>query len=414
MLRRREFRLLLAGQAISALGDRVVAVALAFAVLEVDGSASAVGAVLAARTLALVACLLAGGVVADRLSPRTVMVAADLVRVLSQGVIAGLVITGAAEVWSLAALSAVTGAATGFFSPASTGLLPAVVPPAELQQANGLRATALASGEVAGPLLAGVMVAGLGPGWALAVDAGSFAVSAALLAALRLDAREARAPASFVADLRDGWEAFRSRRWVWVIVLSASAGNLLWGAWSVLGPVVADRELGGARAWGVVLGAMGAGALVGAALAVRAAPRRPLVLYAVTGVVFALPVGALAAGGGVPLVAAGAASAGVALMLGGAVWESTLQRHIPQASLGRVSAYDWFGSIAFQPLGMILWGPLAALVGLRPALWAAFVLLVACSVALLAVADVRRLGPGPTTRDVTPVPAPLPPGRPVP
>jgi MFS family permease len=304
---------------------------------------------------------------------------------------AALLIAGAAEVWSVALLAALTGAGTGFFNPASTGVLPAVVAPERLLQANGLRATVMSGGEILGPALAGVIVAAAGAGWALAVDAASFAVSALFLARLRLPARAAREPASFLADLREGWDEFRTRRWVWTFVLGAGLTNLVWGAWNTLGPVVADRELGGAAAWGTVLAALGVGALAGSVLAVRARPRRPLLLVVGTLGLYALPLGALAAGFGIEAVAAAALLAGVSLMLGNSVWESTLQRHIPAGSLSRVAAYDWFGSLAFQPIGLLVWGPVAAAVGVAPALWTAFALFVAVYLALLCVPDVWRL-----------------------
>src|SRR5690349_14875941 len=201
----------------------MVSVALAFAVLGLGGSASAVGLVLAARTLALVAALLAGGVVADRTSRRAVMVTADLSRVLTQGLLAALLVGGSPPIWVVAALSAATGAATGFFNPAATGLLPAIVAPELIQQANGLRVTAMSAGEIAGPAVAGVIVAAAGPGWAIGVDAATFAVSAALLAGLRLPSRATRVAtaSSFLADLRDGWDEFRSRTWLWTLVCSA-------------------------------------------------------------------------------------------------------------------------------------------------------------------------------------------------
>jgi MFS family permease len=219
VLRRRDFRLLFLGQGVSVLGDRMVAVALAFAVLEVGGSASAVGLVLACAYLPLVGSVLIGGVVADRASRRSVMIGADLVRVVSQGTTATLLITGSAEVWTLALFAGLTGAATGFFSPASTGLLPEVVPPNELQPANALRATAVSGGEIVGPLVAGVLVAAAGAGWAIAVDAATFAVSALCLWRLRVPSRVAGTAASFLNDLRDGWDAFRARRWVWTFVV---------------------------------------------------------------------------------------------------------------------------------------------------------------------------------------------------
>jgi MFS family permease len=390
VLRRRDFRLLFLGQGVSVLGDRMVTVALAFAVLEVGGSASAVGLVLASATLPLVGTVLIGGVVADRTSRRTVMIAADLVRVASQGAAAALLITGAAEVWTLALFAGLTGAATGFFNPASTGLLPEVVAPDELQPANALRATAVSTGEIVGPLLAGVLVVAAGAGWAIAVDAGTFAVSALCLWRLRVRGR-AQAGGSFLSDLRDGWDAFRARRWVWTFVVYFAIVNMLWGAWSALGPVVADRDLGGAAAWGAVLAAVGVGALCGSLLATRARPRRPLVLVAITEALFTLPLAFLAAGTPIPVLACGAFLSGAGMMLGNSVWESTLQRRVPAKALSRVSSYDWFGSLAFYPLGLAIWGPLAGAIGVSTALWLAFGLFIALIAALLAVPDTRRM-----------------------
>ena len=391
VLRGREFRLLFGAQAVSWFGDRMVAVALAFAVLSVGGSASSVGLVLAARTLPLVACLLAGGVVADRVPRRAVMVAADLVRVGSQAATAALLLSGGAHVWNLAALAAVTGAATGFFNPASTGLLPALVPAAQLQQANGLRATAMSVGEILGPVLAGVLVAAAGAGWAIAVDAATFAGSAAFLAGLRALPVAPRAPTSFWHELRDGWGAFRARTWVWSFVACAALSNVVWGAWSTLGPVVADRDLGGAAVWGTVLAAMGVGALAGSLVAVRANPSRPLLVSSLLGLLMAVPMATLAAGAPAAVVAVSAVCAGASMMLGNSLWESTLQRNVPPEALSRVSSYDWFGSIAFTPLGLILWGPLSELIGISAALWAAAALLLVSSLAMVAVRDIRRL-----------------------
>lgn len=391
VLRLRDFRLVLLAKAVSVLGDRMVAVALAFAVLEIGGSASSVGLVLAAGTFPLVASVLVGGVVADRISRRTVMVAADLLRVATQGAMAALLIAGAAEVWMLAALAALTGVGTGFFNPAATGLLPEVVPSEQLQPANALRSGAVSAGEIVGPLIAGALVAAFGAGTAIAVDAATFAVSALCLSALRVGARPSEPSASFVADLRAGWSAFRSRRWVWTFVGYFALVNMLWAAWGALGPVVADRELGGPEAWGTVLAATGVGALVGSFVATQVEPSRPLVLVALMEGLFALPLAFLAGGAHVAILACAALLSGVGLMVGGSVWESTLQRQIPRASLSRVSSYDWFGSYAFYPLGMALWGPLAGAVGVGTALWLSFGLFMLLAVALLASPDTRRL-----------------------
>lgn len=395
VLRRRDFRLLFLGQGVSVFGDRMVVVALAFAVIQLGGSASEVGLVLACGWAPLVLTVLAGGVVADRTSRRAVMVAADLVRVVSQGAMAVLVITGAAEIWMLAALAGLTGAATGLFNPASTGLLPEVVPDEELQPANALRSTAVSGSEILGPALAGVLVATAGAGWAIAVDAGTFAISAVCLALLRPPAREPSAGASFLADLREGWVAFRSRRWVWTVVVCSAVANMTWGAWTALGPTVADRALGGAAVWGTVLAVAGVGALAGSLVATRVRPRRPLVLFAWMGGLFGLPLAFLAAEAPVAILAISAFCSGVALMLGNSVWFSTLQRHVPDRWISRVSAYDQFGSFVFYPLGLALAGVVAGAIGIHATLWIAFALLAASSAGLLALPDIRNFREAP-------------------
>jgi MFS family permease len=391
VLRQREFRLVFCAHGVSVFGDRMVAVALAFAVLGVGGTATDVGLVLAARMLPLVASLLAGGVVADRASRRAVMVTTDLTRLATQGALAALLIAGDPPIWAIAVLSGLTGAATGFFSPASTGLLPAVVEPKDLQQANGLRATVMAGGEIAGPALAGVLVATVGAGWAIGIDAATFGLSAAFLANLHLPRQLPRAGGSFLTDLKEGWTAFRSRRWVWLPVLIFGLTNMVWSAWGTLGPVAAEQDLGGAAAWGTVLAVLGVGALAGGMIAVRVDPARPLVVFAVGSLAFAAPLALLAAEAPLPVIAFGAFLAGISLMLGNSLWESTLQRHIPAESLSRVSAYDWFGSFAFGPIGYAIWGPIADRIGLEEALWLAAALLLALVAPLLAIRELREL-----------------------
>jgi len=162
-------------------------------------------------------------------------------------------------------------------------------------------------------------------------------------------------------------------------------------AWSTLGPVAAERGLGGAAAWGTVLAAGGAGSVVGALVAVRARPARPLVLVAAATVVFALPLAGLAAGLPVPALAAAAFASGVALVLGTSTSEATLQRAVPAAARSRVASFDHFGSLLLAPIGFAVWGPAAAALGLTAALWTAFALLAVSGLALLAVPEVRAL-----------------------
>ncbi|HEY8583133.1 MAG TPA: MFS transporter [Capillimicrobium sp.] len=391
VLRLRDLRLLVAAQGVSVVGDRMVSVALAFAVLELGGSAADVGLVLAAASAPLVLSVLAGGVVADRVPRRTVMIGADLLRLVTQGAMAVLLLTGAAEIWTLAALAALTGLGTGFFNPALVGLTPQIVGLEHLQRANAVRASAVAGGEILGPLIAGGLVVLAGPGTAIAVDAATFGVSAACLLALRLPAHEPRAGSTFLADLRGGWDAFRSRRWVWTFALYFGLGNMMWAAWSALGPIVADERLGGAGAWGIVLAGIGVGALAGSVVATAVDPRRPLIVVALVEGLFALPLAFLAGGAPTALLAVAAFLSGAGMMVGASLYESTMQRNVPDEQLSRVSSYEWFGSYLFYPVGMAIWGPLAGAIGLSPTLWLSFGILAALIVALVALPDTRRL-----------------------
>ena len=398
-LREPQFRLFFGAQAFSVLGDGMVPVALAFAVLDLTGSASDLGIVLAARLLPLVGFLLVGGVVADRLSRRGVMVVSDLARFGSQGLMAALLIAGEAEIWQLAALQAINGTATAFFNPASTGLLPATVSPARLQEANVLRGLSLAGGEIAGPAVAGILVATAGAGWALAVDATTFVFSAALLAALRpaASARARHAGHSFLADLRDGWGEFRRRTWVWVTVVTAAFGNALNAAFVVLGPVVADRELGGPAAWAAIVTCVGIGSLLGGVLVLRLRPPRPLLAGLVAVGLSPLPMLLLGVMAPVAVIAAAGLLGGIGILMFNALWETTLQQHVPSESLSRVSAYDWFGSLAFQPLGLLIVGPVAAGLGVETTLLLAGALQLATVAAALSVRSVRHVTARPAT-----------------
>jgi predicted MFS family arabinose efflux permease len=398
-LQEREFRLLFLGQSVSLVGDGVVGVALAFAVLDLTGSASDLGVVFAARVVPLVTLLLAGGVFADRLSRRAVMVTADVARFASQGLTAGLLLTGRARIWELALLQVVNGAATAFFNPASTGLIPMTVSPDRLQQANGLRALSMSGATIAGPALGGLLVATAGAGWAMAADASSYAISAAFLVRLRLPAQDRLAGQSFVRDLREGWDEFRSRNWVWIFVTWASLGNLGTAVFTVLGAAIARQSLGGAGAWALIVAALGAGSIAGSFVALHVRLRRPLVSAALALGSFALPTAALALALPAPVIAAGALFAGGASMLANTLWETALQRNIPAVTLSRVSAYDWFGSMACAPIGYLLAGPVGAAVGFSAELWAIAGFFALSAPAVAALPSIRQIGAGGHSRD---------------
>ena len=400
-LRERPFRLFFLGQSVSLFGDGFAPLALAFAVLELSGSAVELGFVLAARSVPLVLFLLIGGVFADRLPRRGVMVAADIVRAVTQGLLAALVVGGVAELWHFVALQALNGAASAFFLPAAEGLVPQTVRAERLQQANALRALAESAGDVAGPAVAGVLVATVGAGWALAVDSATFLLSAAFLVRLPLPAHAHLSQQPFVSDLLDGWREFASRTWLWVGVVYVSLANafVLAPLW-VLGPVVAKESLGGAPAWGLIASAFGLGSFLGGLAALQFRPRRPFRAVVLAMFALALPHAGLALEFPALAVAPLALAAGSALAFGNAVWTTTVQQHVPPAALARVSAYDWFGSLAVYPLGLALAGPLSALIGIGPALWLAGGWMIASSAAVLAVPSIRELrAKGVPTRD---------------
>lgn len=369
----------------------MVGVALAFAVLDITGSPADLGYVLAARSIPLVAVLLIGGVIADRFPRRRIMVTADVARFAGQAAMATLLISGQARIWELAALQVLHGAATATFNPASTGLVPSIVTGGRLQQANALRGLAISIGTIAGPAAAGVLVAAASPGWAIAFNAATFAVSAIMLARLRPPAHQPPPAQSFARDLREGWTEFSSRTWVWTIVTAASLTNMLFAVFLVLGPAITKHSVGGPAAWATMMSALGAGSLIGGVAALRIHPHHPLRTSVLALALCPLPTLGLATHLPAVAVAGLALCCGAGLTVFNTLWETALQHHVPSRALSRVSAYDSFGSLACQPIGQATAGPLAAGLGTYPTLWLAGATQLVLALATLAVPAIRRL-----------------------
>ncbi len=390
-LHERQFRLFFTGQLVSLLGDAVTPFALAWAVLDLTGSRSDVGFVIAAKVAPLVIFLLVGGVFADRLPRRAVMLTADVVRMGIQATTAALLLSHTAHIWELIVLQAFAGTATAFFNPASTGLTPMTVSAERLQEANALRGMSMASMGLVGPALAGILIVSVGPGYALAIDAASFGVSAYFLARLHVPLHVNLPPQSFAHDLVDGWREFVSRTWVWLIVLSASLGNMMSGVWYVLALAWIKNGHGGAGAWTAVLVAGAIGALLAGAIALRIRPRRPLLVACLVIVPNVLPVILLALHAPWQALVVAALVTGFGNMLFNTLWETTLQQHVPSAALSRVSAYDWFGSLLCQPIGFALAGVVAAAIGMSSTLWIAAAVMLVSLAALFAAPSIRQL-----------------------
>jgi MFS family permease len=391
----RAFRLLYAAQSISALGDRLVPVALAFAVLNLTGSATSLGVVLAAQTVPLVLFVLLGGVWADRLPRRLVMVTSDLVRAASQGACAALLLTGTAHLWQLVVLQALYGTARAFFDPAALSVVPQTVDTDQLQRANSLIALSGNVAAVVGPAVAGVIVAAATPGWGLAFDAVTFVASAAFVRAMPPIVTQVRERATLVHELRHGWAAFRARRWLWITVSCFTLYiGFAWAPWQVLGPQIARVSLGGPGAWAAIVVALGAGSIAGGVIALRARPRHPFrltfaVFVVVTPALFAL----VAAHAPLPVILPVAVIDGSSGTMFNTFWFTAVQSDVPAGELARVMSWDYFGSVAILPLGQVLSGPVAAALGTSTTLYGAAVLTAMLFGLGLAVPAVRNFSP---------------------
>ena len=387
-----QFRLLWIGQTASAAGDALIPVAVAFAVLGIHGTATDLGIVFAAFTVAHVAFVLVGGVVADRLPRQLVMVACDVVRLVAEVILAILLISHAAQIWHIAVSAAVIGAASAFFLPATGGLVPQTVSPGRLQQANALMGLSRSATGIFGPPIAGLLIVFTGIGAVFLVDAGTFVLSAISLLMLRLPPTEARpTEQQFLADLAAGWREVASRRWILAAIVAFGLSNMSGSVFFILGAVVANARLGGAAAWGLILTGGAIGGVIGGLLALRLHPKRPLFVGFLLTCAMALP--PLALIGPLPLLFIAAAS--LASQAGGQLsntwWFTMLQQHVPEQARSRVSSYDWLVSLVFQPMGSLLAGPLALAVGLPATLLGAAGIGLASNLGVLLVRDVREV-----------------------
>jgi MFS family permease len=405
------FRLLFAGQALSVVGDRITPVAIAFAVLAI-GDATDLGLVLAASGIPFALFAIAGGVVSDRIGRRQVMIASDVVRTLSQGITATLLLTGSARVWMLVMLSALYGTSAAVFMPALMGLIPQTVPPERLQEANALLGFTRSVASVAGPALAGVIIAVGAPGDAIALDALTFALSATCLVALRpnrVAVPEDDHDARFVARLRAGWREVRARPWLtWGLAAMAAYHVFVLSAVFVLGPALAERELDGASSWAAIVACFGLGTVAGNLVALRVRIARPVFVAALALVGATTQTFILASGLGTAGIAALELVAGVAVSLFFTLWDTSIQEQVPPHAVSRVSSYDFSVSLGLMPIGMAVAGPIAAAAGLHATLVGMGVLAMLAALVWLAVPDVRRAGAPAAGPSVGPAVAPPP------
>ncbi|MFE9687132.1 MFS transporter [Streptomyces sp. NPDC006285] len=413
--RHQKFLLLAAARIISVLGNGFARVALAFAVLALPGATgSRLSLVLACQALPQLVFILVGGVIADRMSRSRLMVLADLLGAAAYSCLAVMVLTEHAPWAAMCTMAVVAGTATALFTPAMDGVLPIVVPSGQLQQANGLLRMGINISLLLGLGLSGVAVALVGAGWALALNASSFVLSAGLTAKLRISSRPPKKTTGW-ADLREGWNEFTSRQWLWVVVAQYTVVVAVINAYiGVLGPLDADQHQGGARSWSVIIAAQALGTISGAGFAARLQVQKPILIAVLATFPTALPIALLAAHQPVWLIALGMFIAGFSSDVFAVLWTTTIQRQVPEESLSRVSSYEWFGSLSFAPLGLLIAGPASAAVGTVPALAVCAGLVVVATAAALLSPAVRTLrsSPGePPTSTSAPTQPAGPPAR---
>jgi len=338
-MRQRDVRRLSIAYLVTYSGTAMAPIAMAFGVLELTGSTRDTGVVIAAPTLASIAILLIGGVLADRTSRQRLIVLAESLAMIVQLTIALLFLTGTATVPVLTLLMLVNGAAMALNAPASMGLIVQIVDREDLQTVNALVSTARNSALVVGAALGGILVAAFGAGIAILIDGLSFGVSALLVASMRPRIQAPVGSVSFLQDVRLGWREFTSHTWLWVIVLQFSLVVATWESiFGLIGPAVAREQMNGARDWGYIAASFGLGTLLGGLASLKVKVRYPMRVATLSTFVFcALPL-SLAVPLSVPLVALTGILQGMAGQLFVVLWNTTLQTKVPANMLSRVRA----------------------------------------------------------------------------
>ncbi len=395
-LRERSFAWYFASRFSNTLGSMMAGVALTFAVLDLTDSATALGQVLAARTVPMVVFLLIGGVIADRFPRTMVLQLSNVFSGLTQGMVAYLVISGQAELWMLIALEAVNGTVSAVSLPAMAGMVPQLVRREHLQSANALLSLSRGGLTIIGPTVGALLVVTVGSGWALAVDALTWLLAALLLLPVSVPPRPARTEqASTIRELREGWSLFIGTTWLWVVVLGFGMLNAITaGAWFTLGPAVA-RDTIGEQGWGFVLSAESVGLVLMTVILLRVRLSRPLLTGMLGCAVMGVPMVVLGLEPHLLTLVAVTFLAGAGLEVFSMGWNLAMQENIEDRMLSRAYSYDALGSFVAMPVGQLLYGPLGETFGYQEVLVVSGVVFAAVALLVLTSRSVRALGRAP-------------------
>jgi predicted MFS family arabinose efflux permease len=393
VLRHPEFRLVLIERLLSTSATGISTVALSFAVLAV-ADATSLSYVLAAQLAPMLVFTLVGGILADRIRPQVVMMAANICAAVGEGLAGVLMLTHSASTWSLLIAALLTGTGGALFYPASSALTPRLVAPEQMQAASSLSRLAQSSMLMLGSALGGVLVTAFGPGWAMSLDAVILLVGTVPLLGITVPAlaRDAGHAPNMVHELREGWTEVRTRTWLWAVILCYAIVLAGWfGGFMLTGPVVAKEHLGGAGAWAIIISADGLGVVLGGILGLVHQARRPMLTGTILTFAFTLPPLVMGLGGGTWVIAAAALAAGLAGEYFMILWMVTLSRQIPQDKLARVYSYDALGSLSASPVGYLVAGPLVTAAGTKAVQVGAAVLIAGATGATLLSRDVRTM-----------------------
>ncbi len=408
VLSNRNFRLLLADRLLAPMAATFSLVGVSFAVLAATGSTADLSYVIAAQAVPSLFFLLVGGVIADRIAPQLVIVAANVMVAAGEGTFGILVLTSHPAVWVMIALELLTGTGVALFYPASMALLPRLVTTEQMREASAISRLTMNAAMMAGAALAGECVALFGAGWALAVCGVGMFATVPLLLAIKVAPLERRATAgshepapSMFRELREGWSEFRSHTWLWATVLQFAVVLAAWcGGFQVLGPAVARAHLGGAAAWGLISAAEATGLIAGGLIALRWSPSRPILYVVLIGAAIAISPLSLAMLLPLPVICITAFLLGAAIETMAVLWTVTMATKIPADKLARVSAYDGLGTTMCMPVGALVAGPIAASIGVSATQYGAAAITLVASALALIPRDVRTMRSGPVQQEI--------------
>lgn len=379
---------------ISNFGNGMSPIALAFGILHLpNGDANLLGLVLGATTVAMLVMSPFGGVLADKFGRVRAVAFADLVAAAGLFVQVAYFATGNVPIIVLLIVNINFGLMWGIFWPAMSGVLPALVPDEDLQKTNAINNLFSNGAIILGAAVGGIIVAGWGSTWALAIDAATFVVGGILLFSFRhVSAKSAPTENSMFDDLIHGWKIFISYRWIVIGVFGFSFIILAWAAGeNVLGPLIALEEFNGAKSWSLVLTFEGIGLVIGSIIGIRMKFKYPLRFLLIISFSISLYMWSMARPQSIWFIAFCALLWGITIDLWTTIWATAMAREVPREALSRVSSFDAMGTMLLRPVGLAIAGPLSMAIGLSNTLYALAIFSAILILGMLATPTMRNM-----------------------